>query len=406
MAAAIAHLDVGDALGLAELADWRRDVRSWLQAHVPRDWRARMAGAATDDYVEFQHWWLRELRSAGLAAGHWPVQWGGGGFDLRRQVVLAEEMARADAPRLVVQLVALGHGAATLLGEANDEQRRRHLARILEGEIWCQGFSEPNAGSDLAGIQTRADRRDGVYVLNGQKVWSSFATHADYCLLLAKTNREAPRRKNLSMFILDMSLPGVEVRPIRQSTGAEEFCEIFLTDVELPAQARIGDEDDGWSIAQRTLSAERGPAVLELAERLRSSFERLRSEAAARIAELDGTSAGGALRQQLAAVHAEVEIVRLLCHRMLANILHHGGAGPEASIIKIFYSEAVRRLADLGTTLEGLAAHEDRPFVLGAERETGHWLLDYISSWGWTIGGGTNEVLRNVVAERVLGLPR
>jgi alkylation response protein AidB-like acyl-CoA dehydrogenase len=208
------------------------------------------------------------------------------------------------------------------------------------------------------------------------------------------------------MFILDMSLPGVEVRPIRQSTGAEEFCEIFLTDVELPAQARIGDEDDGWSIAQRTLSAERGPAVLELAERLRSSFERLRSEAAARIAELDASSAGGALRQQLAAVHSEVEIVRLLCHRMLANILHHGGAGPEASIIKIFYSEAVRRLADLGTTLGGLAAHEDRPFVLGAERETGHWLLDYISSWGWTIGGGANEVLRNVVAERVLGLPR
>jgi alkylation response protein AidB-like acyl-CoA dehydrogenase len=334
------------------------------------------------------------------------VQWGGGGFDLRRQVVLAEEMARADAPRLVVQLVALGHGAATLLGEANDEQRRRHLPRILEGEIWCQGFSEPNAGSDLAAIQTRADRRDGVYVLNGQKVWSSFATHAQYCLLLAKTNRDAPRRKNLSMFILDMSLPGVEVRPIRQSTGAEEFCEIFLTDVELPAQARIGDEDDGWSIAQRTLSAERGPAVLELAERLRSSFERLRSEAAARIADLGGTSAGGALRQQLAAVHSEVEIVRLLCHRMLANILHHGGAGPEASIIKIFYSEAVRRLADLGTTLGGLAAQEDRPFVLGAERETGHWLLDYISSWGWTIGGGTNEVLRNVVAERVLGLPR
>jgi alkylation response protein AidB-like acyl-CoA dehydrogenase len=245
-----------------------------------------------------------------------------------------------------------------------------------------------------------------VYVLNGQKVWSSFAAHAQYCLLLARTNRDAPRRKNLSMFILDMGLPGVEVRPIRQSTGAEEFCEIFLTDVELPVRARIGAEDDGWKIAQRTLSAERGPAVLELAERLRSSFERLRRQATARLAEPDGASASGALRQQLAAVHAEVEIVRLLCHRMLANILHHGGAGPEASIIKIFYSEAVRRLAELGTTLGGLEAQEEQPFVLGAERETGHWLLDYISTWGWTIGGGTNEVLRNIVAERVLGLPR
>jgi alkylation response protein AidB-like acyl-CoA dehydrogenase len=403
---ATARLEVADSLGLAEFDEWRLEVRDWLECHVPRDWRRRMAGASTDDYVALQQWWLQQLRSADLAAVHWPTQWGGRGFDLPRQVVLAEEMAQADAPRLVVQLVALGHGAATLLTEANDEQRRRHLPAILDGEIWCQGFSEPNAGSDLAAIQTRAERRDSVYLINGQKVWSSFAAHAQYCLLLAKTNRDAPRRKNLSMFVLDMSLPGVEVRPIRQSTGAEEFCEIFLTDVQLPANALIGAEDDGWSIAQRTLSAERGPAVLELAERLRSSFERLRADAPAQLAALGDSSAAGALRQQLAAVHSEVEIVRLLSHRMLANIVHHGGAGPEASIIKILYSEAVRRLADLGTTLGGLPAHEEQPFVLGAERETGHWLVDYISSWGWTIGGGANEVLRNIVAERVLGLPR
>ena len=189
-------------------------------------------------------------------------------MSVAEQIVLYSELAAHDAPRLVLAFVGIHHAASTLLVAGTDEQRRRHLPAILDGEIWVQGFSEPEAGSDLASLRTTARKVGDGYVVNGQKLWASGGKHADWCLLLARTDVEAPKRKGISYFLLDMSSPGVEVRPIRNAIGDSHFCEVFLNDVEIPATNLVGDENSGWQVAQATLGAERGMTMLELAERL------------------------------------------------------------------------------------------------------------------------------------------
>jgi len=379
-------------------------VRSWLGDHVPEGWRAQMTGASEDEYVAFQHWWLQELRQGGLAAPHWPKEWGGG-FSLGEQIVIYEEMARADAPRLWLYYVALHHAPATLLHGASEEQQRRHLPAILDGEVWCQGFSEPEAGSDLASLRTRAVGDGDVYVVNGQKVWSSGAKYADWCLLLARTDPDAPKRKGISYFMLDMRSPGVEVRPIRETTGGAHFCELFFTDVRIPVENRIGAENEGWQVAQSTLAAERGLTMVEHAERMSIAFQTLVDLATANV---DGRAAADdpGVRRQLAQTKAEVQVLQELVSTMVENLLRRAGVGPEASIIKIYFSELMQRFADLGLRLLGPPGELVSPAVRGAGLQSGNWMYDYLYSWGWTIGGGTNEVLRTQVAERVLGLPR
>jgi alkylation response protein AidB-like acyl-CoA dehydrogenase len=373
---------------------------------VPVGWEAAQAGATTEEYVAFQRWWLGELRTGGYAAPHWPAEWGGG-FSLAEQVVVHEELGRANAPRLDLFLVSLNHAPATLLAAGTDDQRRRHLPAILSGEVWCQGFSEPNAGSDLASLTTRAERDGDTYVVNGQKVWSTMAMHADWCLLLARTDPSRPKRKGISYFLMDMRSPGVEVRPIRNSVGEREFCEIFLTDVRVPASALVGAENDGWRVAQSTLSTERGTMVLEFAERLGHGLELLVELASGR--ELvAGCKAidDPAVREELAGLYIEATALRLLCRSTVDGLLRHGGVGPQASIIKLYYSELLQRLLATGVELDGLDAHLADTRPLGSACESGHWLLDFVASWMWTISAGTNEIQRTIVAERVLGLPR
>ena len=254
-------------ISAADLEEFRGEVRDWCRTHIPADWRREQTGASDEEFVAFQQQWFQELRAAGYAVPHWPSEWGGG-MPTAQQVVLYQELAAQDAPRLVLAFVAIHHAAATLLAAGTDEQRRRHLPAILDGEIWVQGFSEPEAGSDLASLRTSARHEGDAYVVNGQKLWASGAMHADWCLLLARSDPDAPKRKGISYFLMDMRSPGVDVRPIRNAIGDSHFCEIFLSDVTIPAANLIGAPNAGWQAAQSTLSAERGLTMLELAERL------------------------------------------------------------------------------------------------------------------------------------------
>ncbi len=242
-------------------------MRQWCRTHVPADWRAAQTGAGDEEFVAFQKAWFAELHRAGYAVPHWPAEWGGG-MPVDRQIVLYSELAAHDAPRLVLAFVGIHHAASTLLVAGTDEQRRRHLPAILDGEIWVQGFSEPEAGSDLASLRTTARRVGDHFVVNGQKLWASGGLHADWCLLLARTDPDAPKRHGISYFLLDMTTPGIDVRPIRNAVGDSHFCEIFLNDVQIPAGNLVGEENRGWQVAQATLGAERGMTMLELAERL------------------------------------------------------------------------------------------------------------------------------------------
>jgi alkylation response protein AidB-like acyl-CoA dehydrogenase len=389
-----------------ELDAFRVKVRAWAEDHVPTGWEDQFGASADAEYIEFQRGWLRELRDGGYAAPHWSEEWGGG-YSLSEQVVIFEELSRLNAPRLRNFFVALHHAYATLTHAGTEEQRQRHLPAILNGdEVWCQGFSEPGAGSDLAGLRTRAVRDGGYYIVNGQKVWSSGAMHAGWCLLLARTDPAAPKRRGISYFLVDMRTPGIEVRPIRQATGAAEFCEIFFTDVAIPVENRIGAENDGWRIAQTTLTTERGVTILQLAERLAMAMEWLVD--LARESRIGGRPAieDPAVREELVTRQTEVDVLRRLCRKMIADIERRGGTGPEASIIKIFYSELLQRLMASGVSLAGLATHRDGIKPVSAGWESGNWMLDYVDSWGWITGGGTNEIQHTLVGERVLGLPR
>lgn len=384
-----------------ELDDFRAEVRRWCRDHVPTDWRATQTGASDTEFVAFQKDWFAELHRAGYAVPHWPAEWGGG-MSVAEQIVLYSELAAHDAPRLVLAFVAIHHAAATLLAAGTDEQRRRHLPAILDGEIWVQGFSEPEAGSDLASLRTTARRVGDGYLVNGQKLWASGAVHADWCLLLARTDPDAPKRHGISYFLLDMTTPGIEVRPIRNAVGDSHFCEIFLNDVEIPAANLIGAENSGWQVAQATLGAERGLTMLELAERLgNAGFGWL-----VRACDEQGLIHDAVVRDRLAQFEIEISGLRGLC-RDVVDASETDTAGPaDASVVKLYYSELLQRITDFGTEVGGLAAHTRLTKPASSGWESGSWLLDFIGSWEWTIPGGTSEIQRTIIAERGLGLPR
>jgi alkylation response protein AidB-like acyl-CoA dehydrogenase len=381
----------------AELDEFRATVRSWCEQHIPPDWRATQTGVDDEEFVRFQKDWFAELHAAGYAVPHWPREWGGG-MSVARQVVLYQELAARDAPRLVLAFVGIHHAASTLLAAGTDEQRRRHLPAILDGEIWVQGFSEPEAGSDLASLRTTA-RKDGEgYVVNGQKLWASGGMHADWCLLLARTDPEVAKRKGISYFLLDMTTAGVEVRPIRNAVGDWHFCEIFLNDVEIPAANLVGEENAGWRVAQATLGAERGMTMLELAERLgNAGFRWLVQSCPA-----DDPVAA----DRLAQFETEITGLRALCRQLVENSAAGTAAPAEASIVKLYYSELLQRMTDFGAEVGGLPAHTELVKSASSGWESGSWMLDFIGSWEWTIPGGSSEIQRTIIAERGLGLPR
>jgi alkylation response protein AidB-like acyl-CoA dehydrogenase len=385
---------------MTDLDDFRATVRSWCAEHIPPDWRQQQTGVSDEEFVRSQKSWFAELHSAGYAVPHWPREWGGG-MSVAEQVVLYQELAAHDAPRLVLAFVGVHHAAATLLAAGTDEQRKRHLPAILDGRIWVQGFSEPEAGSDLASLRTSARRVGDSYVVNGQKLWASGGKHADWCLLLARTDPGAPKRKGISYFLLDMTTPGVEVRPIRNAIGDSHFCEIFLNDVEIPAANLVGAENAGWQVAQATLGAERGLTMLELAERLGNAGFRWLVQAA----PVDDPI----VADRLAQLETEITGLRGLCRKVVesAGDEEKGTVGPaDASIVKLFYSELLQRLTDFGAEIGGLQTHTLLAKPMSSGWESGSWMLDFIGSWEWTIPGGASEIQRTIIGERGLGLPR
>jgi alkylation response protein AidB-like acyl-CoA dehydrogenase len=389
-----------------DLGRLRAAVRDWAAANTPPDWHAALSTATRRQFRDFNIRQAQLLRQAGLLASHWPKEHGGGGFSFAEQLVIQEELVRADFPQPRLLEISLAHIAATLIAYGRPGQQR-HLAAILDGEIWCQGFSEPEAGSDLASLRTRAVRAGDGYIVNGQKVWSSYADQATWCLLLARTDPAAPKHRGLSLFMLELDSPGVEVRPTRQATGTEEFCELFLTDVLVPAAHLIGEENAGWRMAQTTLATERAFNILELQARLAVALSEIAAQAlvtplaAGRMAADDDD-----VRQELAARAAEVEVLGLLGRRLARDIERTGEVGPEGSIVKLFYSETLQKLTRLAVRISGLETMLDERREFATSWTSGHWMIDHLKSWNWTIAAGSNEIQRNIIGERVLGLPR
>jgi alkylation response protein AidB-like acyl-CoA dehydrogenase len=382
---------------MTDLDNFRDTVRTWCVANIPSDWRHAQTGATDEEFVAFQKEWFTTLHGAGYAVPHWPREWGGG-MSVPEQVVLYQELAAHDAPRLVLAFVGIHHAASTLLVAGTEEQRRRHLPAILDGEIWVQGFSEPEAGSDLASLRTTARRDGDDYIVNGQKLWASGGMHADWCLLLARTDPDAPKRKGISYFLLDMTTPGVDVRPIRNAIGDSHFCEVFLNDVKIPAANLVGPENQGWQVAQATLGAERGMTMLELAERLgNAGFKWLLQSS-----PVDDPI----VADRLAQFETEITGLRGLCRKVVEDSEAGTAAPADASIVKLFYSELLQRMTDFGAEIGGLAAHTELTKPMSSGWESGAWMLDFIGSWEWTIPGGASEIQRTIIGERGLGLPR
>lgn len=389
---------VGDEQG------FRQEIREWLAAVLPANWRAEWQPLREEQKKEKMIWWLEERRKVGLATPHWPKEWGGPGLPFSYQIMLYEEFSRADAPELEIFTISLFHTPATLFEHGTQAQKDKYLSGITHGtDIWVQGFSEPGAGSDLASLRTSAVRQGDHYVVNGQKIWSSGAMNARYCLLLARTDPNARRKHDgISYFIMDMQSPGVEVRPIRMINGEAEFAEIFMDDVRIPAENLIGAENEGWNIAQSTLSTERGLLIFGSVERLARSFE------LDRVSGKDSWMRDPQLRREYAGYFAELQSIRLLIGQLLREL----EASPDKAsptlptYIKLLFGPFLQRYTEFLVRAEGLEAQKWQPAIPGTGHSSRLRPNDFLKSYGWTIAGGSNEIMRNIVSERILQMPR
>lgn len=379
----------------------RAEVRAWLAQNVPANWRVEMTGSTQEAFVAAQRDWFQKLSKAGYATPHWPKEYPGGGRSLAEQKIIYEEVARADAPKLILYFVSLYHAACTLIECGTPEQQAKYLPGILNGEIWCQGFSEPNAGSDLASLRTRAELRGDHYVVNGQKTWSTMAQYADRCLLLTRTSSDGPPQAGQTYLLLDMKAKGVTVRPIEQITGDDEFAEIFFDDVEIPVENRVGKEGDGWAVAQATLASERGLTLVELTQRMRYSLSRI-----ADVMKERGRFDDPVLRRELGKLIPKVDAACALADRYLMKRIMHEEQVGDASIVKLYYARTLREFVSLGQRISGLQGQYREDFTRGGSQETGNWAVDFMNSYNWSIAGGSDEIQRNIISERMLGMPR
>jgi alkylation response protein AidB-like acyl-CoA dehydrogenase len=382
-----------------EDAAFRAELRAWLRSNLPEGWGSpgwvEPEGA---DRVAFLKEWSRRLYDAGYIGLNWPEAYGGHAAPLSQQAILLEELGRAESPEHV-GVIGLGMAGPTILQHGTEAQKTRFLRNIITGEeVWCQGFSEPGSGSDLASLRTKAvPDGDGGWLVSGQKVWSSFAHIADLCLLLARTDDSGDKHEGLTYFLLDMHAPGVEVRPIRQLTGDSEFNEIFLSDVPIAGDMVLGEVGRGWQVAITTLMNERANIGFMLTSRMELAFRRL-AELARSTPRRGGpgTMADDPLvRDRLARLWADAQALRFTIYRAFSAFLRTGMPGPEGSIAKLFWGELNQRLTKAALDIEGAAA------MLG-----GRWQTLQLRSRGNSIEGGTSEILRSIVAERVLRLPK
>ncbi|OGL17014.1 MAG: hypothetical protein A3F92_13525 [Candidatus Rokubacteria bacterium RIFCSPLOWO2_12_FULL_71_22] len=389
----------------AEDRAFRDGLREWLAVNWPEDWaRVRGRFVSQDEQFAFLREWQRRLYDAGWVGLQWPREYGGRGATIMQQAIFYEETARARAPELP-NVIGLDMAGPALITHGTDAQKRAHLRTILSAEeIFCQGFSEPDAGSDVAALQTRAVRDGDDFVVHGQKVWTTYAQYADWCILLARTDPAAPKHKGLTFFLMDMRSPGLTVRPLRQISGEPEFNEMFLDGVRVPGANVVGRVNGGWQVALTTLMFERGPRTISRQLHLRHAIDA--AAEMARRTERAGAPAAAdpVIRQRLAQLVIDGEALRFSNLRALTRMLRGEPPGPEGSAAKLFWSEAVQRVLELVLEIEG-------PYAMlakGSARaiEDGFWQLRFLRSRGDTIAAGTSEINRNILAERVLGLPK
>jgi len=382
---------------------FRDELRAWLASNVPEEWD-EVREESLEERFDFLKSWQRKLYEAGWAGISWPKEYGGRGASLMEQVIFWQEMAQAGAPPMA-NVLGLGIIGPTIIAFGTEAQKKRFLKKILSAEeIWCQGFSEPNAGSDLASLQTEA-RLDGThYIVNGQKVWTSYGWAADWCELVVRTDPNVPKHKGLTVLMVEMKTPGVDVRPLRQMTGETEFNEVFFRDVRVPVENVVGKVNDGWDVAIGTLMHERGTFGAGLQIIYKRNMDRLIE--LARTLRRNGQPAAQdpLVRQKLAQCYAEIEIMRLNQMRAFSRISATGVPGPEGSIMKIFWSELNQRFQQIAQELLG-------PFgqLTSADSyaiDNGAWSYGYLRSRGNTIEAGTSEIQRNIIGHFVLGLPR
>jgi alkylation response protein AidB-like acyl-CoA dehydrogenase len=366
---------------------FRAEARAWLAEHAPAT-RAQIDAATTDrERFEASRAWQRTLFDGGWAGITWPVEYGGRGGTARQASIFAEEQTRV---RVSSGFVAstVGMVGPTLLRFGSDEQRTRYLKPLLRAdEVWCQLFSEPVAGSDLANLATRAELDGDHYVVNGQKVWTSNAHLCDFAILLARTDFDAPKHRGISFFLVDLHTPGIEVRPLRQITGAAHFNEVFLTDVRIPVDNVVGEVNGGWGPA-RTVLAHEASGIGG------GNAAAAGSAALIELAQKTGGNTDPLLRQRLARAYSRETIQGYLAQRLKTSMQAGGAPAVDGSVMKVLWAEARRERAEIGVALLGAAGalHDDWPFAL-------------LEQFGGTIGGGTSEVHRNMIGERVLGLP-
>ena len=375
---------------------FRAELRAHLEAVVPRDESPDDLDAEFDWMRDFQ----RRMHAGGWVGIHWPREYGGRDATPMQQAIFAEEMARVRAPQLVNR-VGINNVGPTLMHFGTEEQKRKYLPGILSAdEIWCQLYSEPGAGSDLAALRTRAVLEGDDYVVSGQKVWTSDAQHARCAILLARTDPEARKHRGISYLIVDMTAPGIEIRPLRQLTGASEFNEVFLDNVRVPRANLIGRPNEGWQITQVTLAHERGTNYAIKEQVLaRINVDELVDQMRAR-----GRTGEPDLRQQIARLYIETEIMRFMNLEMLTRLGRGETPGAETSLVKTFWADLSQAIGDFGTTLLGPSSLLLRgsPHAVAGGRFPQHQMFSRAS----TIAGGTSEILRNVIAQRMLGLPR
>jgi alkylation response protein AidB-like acyl-CoA dehydrogenase len=368
-------------------AQFRDELRDWLSTNGPGP-----EPEGEDEQYAWRRDWQRKLHDGGWAGVHWPVEYGGRGATMVESAIFYEELARSGHP-LPANVLGLLLGGPTLMVWGTPEQKDRYLTPILSAEeIWCQGFSEPEAGSDLGAVKTRAvEQADGSFLVTGQKVWTSGAQYSKWCMLVARTDFDAPKHKGLTYFLMDMDQPQVQVRPLAQITGEAEFNELFLEDARIPAENVIGGVGNGWKVALTTLMNERAGLAFGLQVRLRVMLDELTQVAAA-----NGQLEDPRVADTLGELHLRCEILRLTAYRGLTATMKYGQPGPEGSLTKWMWSETNQLLTQFAADVVGPEA-----LTMGTK-----WSYELLRARGNTIEGGTTEILKNIVAERVLGLPK
>jgi alkylation response protein AidB-like acyl-CoA dehydrogenase len=365
---------------------FRDELRAWLGENHPGE-----EPKGDDEAFEFRREWQRKLHDAGYAGLSWPEEYGGRGATLIEQAIFGEELTRAKAPA-AANVLGLAMGGPVVIAHGTDEQKQRYLEPILSAEeIWCQGFSEPEAGSDLASLKTKAVRSNGEWVVTGQKVWTTFAHEAKWCMLVARTDQDAPKHKGLTYFLMDMDQEGVQVRPLHQITGEAEFNEIFMEEARIPDENIVGGEGNGWTVAITTLMHERVGIGLGSAVQLKIALGELMDVIRER-----GLDEDPVIRQRVAQIYIEAETIRLNASRGLTRTMKTGAPGPEGSLTKWQWSDANQALTELAMDVRG----EEAPIV------DDRWSYRFLRARANSIEGGTTEILKNIVAERVLGLPK